>query len=359
MAKNVKIKTAPDDLDELRSVLQMAEFGQTGGPDSSSKAFRAWLDQLSEMGVSDQVITKLKLRGPTVLQKGKMPKGVSALLGGKSGPAKEALKIAQAAAKGIHKEDLQKAIERTLITLQRTGAVDEASVAEMRQALKKVGPDVFNRMSPSQALAGLAERQEPGFVSSIFRRVAGRKTSGGGKPSPEALSKLAEESGGAVPAATPATQKILGKGGVKLGPKSMFKGPLGAVNALGIGYTAYQMYDELIRKPGIRRDPLNAPGYLEHIQEQMTATGIRPRPIDYLRHEQETRDRLAQRKAVLFTQEPTLSQQLIATLAGKRQDDTPLTRTEMSIGSVPQRQSVQPRKQDVQTMLDQLLSELD
>jgi hypothetical protein len=186
-----------------------------------------------------------------------------------------------------------------------------------------------------------------------------------GKAAP-AVAETATVMGGAAPAAGRGKlwEGVLGKAGT--GPlKGAFRGVGGALTAIGLISTAHQLYDEAVRKPAIRknplsyRDPLTGEGYPAYAARLAAESGITPRPLDYLRYRTEAQERLSQRKAVLFSQEPNLSQQLIATLAGEREDNSPLTRTEVMIGAPTPVRQAGPTKRGVETMLDRLLAELD
>lgn len=334
---------APDRIAEMEAAAKWA--ARASGDDALQAAFAGLIEDLEEMDLPDDVIRQVQMKGPSVLRKGKLPKSLAKKLGGSAAAVKNSFRMAREAAKGITPSTLGTAVDQSLEALQAEGVVTKSEVAQLRAALRKAGPQSVFKVEPNPNTNAIASR--------AWDRIAAKaKTTA--KATATVATKTAKKATG-----SKLWSGIVGKSGT-----GMFRGFGGLLAGAGMVSTAYQLYDEFIRKPTIRknpltyRDPVTGEGFPAYATRLAAEAGIRPRPVDYLKYQLDVNDRLAQRKNILATQEPTLHQQLITALAGSREDTSPFTRTEMSIG-VPTPRNPQPTRKGVESMLDRLLQELD
>ena len=333
----IDVPEGPDPLAQFKEALKWDSFA-VGPPDQRNPkaALQMLLDELSERGADDTVLTRLRRMGPERVLSGKaLPAEVLAKIPG----GNSSLKQARKALRGVKGNQLRSSIEKTLSTLKETGEFDDRILDEIRQGVMKLGPEKFSKLPVQQVVSAMSQRGEGGRLAALYSRITKR----------EPMGKVGSRAAAAAQAGAPIakeTRKALGSAGIRGAGAKMGKlGKLGTI--AGPLFTAYQAYETFVapEQRGQQRALLG------------TASSGQPvSSLEYLRARQQSDERLMERKAVLMQREPGLLGELARTAMSTR-DSGPMTRSEMMIGSgtgAPSRAKPSPT-----TLLDQLLSELD
>lgn len=337
----VTAPTVADPLDAFREALKWDAFAMQGAHDKDPEsAFRMLMEDLKKKGADDKSMARLEALGAERVLKSKTLPG-DVLVRVKGGNA--SLTMARSALRGLKGTQFTGTVEKTLKTMKESGEFDDRILDEIRSGVKRIGPEAFTKIPVQQVVRSMAERGEEGRVANLWNRLTKRAPLG--KVGEAAAT--AAKAGPVVAAETTAALKGAGIRGIGKAAGKM--GKLGALaNIAGVLYTANQARDVF----GGGQEQAAS----QRMVQGLTSAGKPLTSLEYLRSRQEADERLMERKAVLMQHEPGILEELARNLANSR-DQGPLTKSEMSVGMMPQKSpNMKPRPT---TLLDQLLSELD
>jgi hypothetical protein len=312
---------------------------------------RTLMKFLKDQGASPAALNRIRKLGPELLRETRLPKAVlgAALTVGERDILVDTFEQARTAYHGLRPKALKEGYTALLRELKNADVPPEI-IAELRKA----SPQTLLGPRPSEVLQVLASRGKDGRLAQVWNRLRGKG------PTPQVpanvLETVAAESGPVSKVAKAAATGVLAAKGVRgfSGAARTFRGVGGGWGLAGIAGGAlmsaqsiYNMaYGNQARaeETALQGAPIGGPGV---------------RSIDLLTKMLEDRDALARRKVVATTREPELTQQVIQAMMGERPTPSPLTKSEMRVGTGAGK-GVLPGKQekDIMEMVETLLSQM-
>jgi hypothetical protein len=350
------ISEAPDALRRLLRFSQLS-VGTAGAGRNIDDIWATFLNELDDLGVPAEARERIESLGAKrLLGKTGFPKSVTGVMGKENlVEAKEALKAARAATRGVKPEQLVTKWSELLDDLAKQGEFQTADGRRILKELRAVDPRVVAKVGSNQALSVLARRGEDPFWMRQYSRLFKRESTA---VLPEGMQGLIKQvSGGKLPKAAGSTIKALEAGGLATGTSVGRKavGLLGktGLGALGIGVIGAL---EVNRAAGI----LGREGRARKLALQ-GFEGLGPSSsVGFLRDIVNKQEQVARRKVTMQQFEPELFQEVVRMLSDTGQSPNTLTSTERRIGADAQL-GVQRRGrsgEDVQFLLDQLFSQM-
>lgn len=343
---------------DFRRLLRFGKIGVGAAADRSpAKVLAELLAELGDAGVPREAIAQVEAQGIKFLKFGRVPQHIAKLAGGKENVAiiRTTLQAARAAIKGIDLRTTEKAVE-DFISVLRKEFGDADDIEAVIKEIKAIGPKRFAQVGGQQTLSALSSRGSDPLVTSVFRKATGKA------PTPKIAQgitdTLKQVGGGTLPKTTGATAKVLAGAGVKnvgkissiirRGAGLLGKSKLGVAGAaLAIGFPLAQGLGALGKK-----------GRAEKLAQQgFAALGVGS-SSELLRNVVDNQEAVSRRKMSFQRFEPDLFQQVVGILSDTGQRGS-LTTSERSHGS-PIGQGFQSRRkpQDVNFLLDQLMSQM-